>query len=108
MEYAEDLEGLAVERALVIPSEEGVITLPVYNCRGVPLQVKSGQVMGQAQPVEVTEGSSTTAEQRDVSANVNLLSGVVVGLTEERRRELCAVLRMDQSRLTFDERDAMM
>ena len=83
VEYAEDLEELAVETVLVIPSKEGVITLPVYNRRGIPLQVKSGQVMGQAQPVEVTKGSSTTAEQRDVSANVNLLSGVIAGLTEE-------------------------
>ena len=69
--------------------------------------------MGSAQTVEVVQRSAPGNVDEEgvsdvsVSVNANLLSVAIPELAEERRRELCKALQMDKSRLTLEQRDAM-
>ena len=113
LKYPDELTGLELEPALVEPDGDGRIKLPVRNVAANPIFLETGQVMGSAQTVEVVQRSASDNVDEEgvsdvsVSVSANLLSVTIPELTEERRRELCKALQMEKSRLTLEQRDAM-
>lgn len=101
--------GVELELTLVQPDQDGAVTLTVKNEGLQPIVLERGQMLGCADTVELAQDFDLTDSDDSVSVSdtVNILS-TPPELTEDRKLKLCAVLRMDETVLTLEQRDRML
>ena len=112
------LADVGCDPALLTIPESGQLTVVAWNHGLRPVTLPQGEVVEMLEPIrshqvvsveqwEARESLQDNDAQFEVEGSVNSFS-VVAGLTQERKHRLCQTLRIEDTPLTWDQRDALM
>ena len=103
----EPFRAMVVETSLVELNADGSVMMLVQNRGKSPLHLALGEVLGTLEPGEIVP---TPSGEKVNSISVDSVANCRLTMEEERerRKRLCAEVRMDAHNLTLEQRDQLM
>ena len=95
---------MQVEAAVIELNGKGRAKMWLENSNLHPIQLEEGQALGKVTPVEVV---TLEDEPSGVSIETNNILSLSVGQNTERMRKLCTALRLSETPVKLEERDAL-